>query len=436
MMAVPGSVFVGVAALCALVACCAAFPFPGDGIVDPGSHYQRFRRSEYPASDPYFQWWYFCAKDTVNGKYFAISYMYSESKNATTSGSFMQVALVDQASQTHFVRVHQMPLSAMHVDGDFNVTLSDPASGSLYTLKVADTKSHKLFLTGYMAANARTFFYDGSSPEYATQAIHFELELTRIYGWFGQPDFEEFTHELFPVIMWNTYTHNAYMEDGSFVQIGNDVKIPFGRQPGHRAYGDMNWGRTFPHSPTFDEKDKHYAWGWYDVVLPSETPGQDIAIIAGSGETWTGVPLLTVIGAFADLRLTDETHVGMRVLKTWNDTFDPLMLSNDEKVYNFDVARSNWVVITDSMGSASVPLNQIVTLETAHHKAVLEFDSKPADYNRLVFPYEDFVFSDFEGLGVHVVVSLFQRTGPSAPWKPTQSFTVENGGLEFGYRVL
>eukprot|EP00762_Andalucia_godoyi_P000949 ANDGO_03896.mRNA.1 hypothetical protein len=411
---------------------CSPIGFSGDGIVDPGSHYQRFRRAEYPASEPYFQWWYYCFKDMAANRYFAVSYMYSESSNKTTSGAFLQVAMVDRSSGDHFVRMHQLPLSSFEVSGDFNVSI-----GGQYSIFVPDTLSNVVRVRGAMRSTDKSYYYDGSIDAYQFVDITWDITLQRIYGWYGQPEFETYTHELFPVILWNTYTHNAWIADGSFVSFGSLARFAFAKDQGYRAYGDMNWGRTFPHPPSWDVKDHKYAWGWYDVMLPSVSGAEDVAIIAGVGETWTGFPLATVVGSFADIRLSDSVHVGLRCLTVWNTTEDPLMLSNDGKVYDFHVDRSNWTVFKDSFGTADIPLTQVVTLETAHYRAVLSFVSERDDYNRLVFPFEDFIFSDFEGLGVHVDVQVFTRPAPEmSSWTLAKNFSVENGGLEFGYHVV
>lgn len=51
-----------------------SWPFRDDGIVNPDSKYERFRRDEY--SDPFYQWWYFWVRDTETGDNWAITYMY------------------------------------------------------------------------------------------------------------------------------------------------------------------------------------------------------------------------------------------------------------------------------------------------------------------------------------------------------------------------
>lgn len=436
--------------------------FGPDGIVQPPAFYQRFRRSEYPRDKPYFQWWYFCLKDTALGRYAAITYAYSESSNSSTAGAFLGVAMVDSVTNSRFVRTHQMPLSAFRVlqSGDmgstaetlsFNVSVEDPASGSFYELSLADPTSTTIRIRGHMSGHAPLYFYDSSGPVdplTPRSPVVWDATIDRIYGWYGQSAFEEYTHEMFPVISWNTYSHNSAIRPGGFLSFGSAASptmLRFGDKPAtDRAYADMNWGRTFPSPPPFDPHDRSFAWGWYDVVLPAgpSSPGSsdndDIAIIAGIGECYTGAPLFTVVGSFADLRLSSalEPHIGIRSLTVWNNTLDPIMLSTDGTLRVFTVDRSQWTTITDSMGSADIPLVQVVTMETDHYQAILNFTSSVESYNRLLFPFENFIFSDFEALGVPVHVQINVRAEVDAPFQPAMSFEVSNGGLEFGYRVL
>jgi len=62
------------------------------------------------------------------------------------------------------------------------------------------------------------------------------------------------------------------------------------------------------------------------------------------------------------------------------------------------VVNSDWVNVTDEYGTASIPLTQTVTIVTSHTRVVLTFSSQWADYNRLIFPHQDVLFSDFEGM--------------------------------------
>lgn len=57
-------------------------------------------------------------------------------------------------------------------------------------------------------------------------------------------------------------------------------------------------------------------------------------------------------------------------------------------------------IFQDKFGEAKIPLQQSIYFETGHHQILMEFESTVDEYNRLLYPYQDFFFSDFEALGV------------------------------------
>ena len=106
--------------------------------------------------------------------------------------------------------------------------------------------------------------------------------------------------------------------------------------------------------------------------------------------------------SFADIRLGPANHVGMRRVYVL-DEFDALRkmvvdTTNDGKIVRFDVERLEWGPFQDRYGNATIPYRQVVRMETATHKVDLDFMSAPKHYLRLIFAYEDHVFSDFEGV--------------------------------------
>ena len=118
------------------------------------------------------------------------------------------------------------------------------------------------------------------------------------------------------------------------------------------------------------------------------------------------------MGKFADIRLDKDTHVGVRSIILSPESPEDaghtgLETTNDGYVKNFEVERDDWVEFVDTLGTAKIPLHQKVTIETEHYRTVMDFFSDIGDYNRLLFPHENYIFSDFEALGVdvHVVVA-------------------------------
>jgi hypothetical protein len=67
--------------------------------------------------------------------------------------------------------------------------------------------------------------------------------------------------------------------------------------------------------------------------------------------------------------------------------------SNDGDTILFNVERDNWTVFTEEIGSALIPLKQIVKMESYHYVIVMEFNSELTDYNRLLFPHEKYILA-------------------------------------------
>ena len=186
----------------------------------------------------------------------------------------------------------------------------------------------------------------------------------------------------------------------------DDTTYIIERNEDFRAYCDQNWGVNFPEGkPSID-----FPWGWYHVNAPNSDHSKDLSIIAGIGrhnlatalETGDNSNQLNIpgIGKFADIRLDSDTHIGVRSIimspNSVQDVWTPgFVTTNDGFVKIFKLERDNWVDYTDSLGSAKIPLNQKITIETKNYKTVMDFRSKIGEYNRLLFPHEDYIFSDF-----------------------------------------
>ena len=222
------------------------------------------------------------------------------------------------------------------------------------------------------------------------------------------------------------------------------ITYTFTRDSQYRAYADSNWGEDFPSG----EPAIEYPWGWYYAGLPSSAIENELSIIAGLGFHDAGFPFGTCQGQFADIRLNQSTHIGVRQNEIWGETSFSLMeTSSDGDLIAFDVDRSEWVSFTDEIGTALIPLRQIVTIVTTSYRVVLDYQSDLSNYNRLLFPHENYIFSDFEALGVNVHVTIHKHA-VTYPWwdifrtKPSFENQVElfnfwsdDGGLEYGYNL-
>jgi len=391
------------------------WPLRDDGIVNPSTHYQRFRKTEY--DDPFFQWWYFWIKDTKTDTHYALMYSYSSS-NFNTSGAYVAFCLVN-GSTFRGLKTSKYPHEDLAVLKQFDFRLPQHKP----TFLVTSIDDNTLHLQGKLTED-HTWVATGFDKQ---TVIEWDITYHRIYGWFGQPDFEIFD-EFDPVIMWNTYTHNSQVEGTITI---NGEKFILDKSERFRGYGDMNWGGQFPAPPTGDESDLAYAWGWYSACQTNPNPYEDICIIAGTGLTYTGAPFYNMLGQFADIRIGNSTHIGVRWIDVWEGSIlqTTLASTNDGKVTAFNVSRSHWVDFTDTFGTAKLPLTQTVHLKTTNYEVMMEFKSKPYEYNRILFPFKESVFSDFEALGATAKVSIWKEGTLIHTW------TNKNGGLEFGYQV-
>jgi hypothetical protein len=70
----------------------------------------------------------------------------------------------------------------------------------------------------------------------------------------------------------------------------------------------------------------------------------------------------------------------------------------------------------------------------------MDFQSNADNYNRLLFPHEDYIFSDFEALGVTCDVSIYDisyfwwdRLKVFPQYSLEYDFVTDDAGLEYGY---
>lgn len=215
-----------------------------------------------------------------------MTYAYSESTNTTTSGAFLMFVHFDSAGGVAGSRYIKLPLSAFSVKNDFDVTIGD-----IGHLQVID--DNHLHLTGHMSGP--NWYCSGPAIDCSGDII-WDFVLVRNYGWYGQSELEFGTH-YDPLISWNTYAHDCNVT-GYVTYVKQNKTWTLNPQTCKdkcRGYGDMNWGRSFPHPPKNDD-DLTYAWGWYSFVLPA-APGQpELSFIMGSGKTETvSTVLLTTI---------------------------------------------------------------------------------------------------------------------------------------------
>lgn len=397
-----------------------------DGVWNPPSHFQRYRGDEYPASKPFFQWWYFSLKDYETGDTLAFCYSMSRTvEHPANTGAYLLFARVGPGGRCHIY--YKYPLDAFVHANDFDIRIGDAFS---LTATEGDGGMLRLKLQGRMDRPGNAWVAEGIGKD---ATIAWDMEVTRIAGWYGQQDIEPAARAL-ATISWNTYAYDAEVHGTVSV---NDQEHRFSRAPRFRMYCDMNWGERFPshRSPAVNQIE--YPWGWYYTGVPAADPAKDVAIIAGAGRSHSTSRLLGVMNAkFASIYLRGErwsARLGHVQDKTPGKGPVALRTSPDGTCKAFTIERSAWITFTDAFGSAEIPMVQVVTIETSTWKVVMRFESQPGNYNRLLFPTDGYCFSDFEALGVHCTTTVHRKQGRS--WQLVETLHDECAGLEYGYKV-
>eukprot|EP01137_Pigoraptor_chileana_P018511 Opistho-2@78106 len=438
------------------------------GVEDPPAHYQRYRRELYPSNRAFFQWWYFWIRDEQTDTHWAFDYQAAvcgtgDTKDGPCAGDTADSAVIMfssvDASKGNLVKYERYPMdrfaSAAPSSASNSVDTSNPffvriatdddANTNETTFSIEAISDSEYRVRGHMrpSAVANVWHCDGCGGDSALE-ISWDLVIRRVRGWYGQDNIE-IPDRIVGIIQWNTYAHLSVV-DGTITIAGRDPIVLSSQGKRFRAYADMNWGVDFPHPPASAPASKAigYAWGWYYAGKASENPSDDISVIAGTGLTYEGITFGSMEGCFADIRLGDT--IGVNVHATRVTVWEGSVLEKSvgfasdgssvvgvlpAKLLRFEVDRSNWTDVTDAHGSASIPLRQIVTIESEAHLITMDFTSELRSYNRLLFPRQGYVFSDFEALGATAAVRIVDKTSGNT----LAEFTTNAGGLEYGYNI-
>jgi hypothetical protein len=437
-----------------------------DGLVNPEMYYMRYRLDEYDPSDPFFQWWYYTIKDLGDDVYFAFDLSQSICLNPAgnktdNTGTYIMFSMIDRAKGTQFHQYDRYSLDDMEVDnvtepGRDGLKIRAPREEVKYSIDFIDHDTYRV--VGEMAATEKwcalgTLDNVPIDPNRGVM-VRWDLTIHRLYGWYGQHDIEEVAKQL-KVISWNTYAHTC--EVGGWIEVNGERydfdpeatyydELTGAERPKYRAYCDMNWGANPPRG----EPAIKYPWGWYYVGLPGIDSNQEIGIIAGIGRADTNSPAGISEGQFADICLPHGERLGVRrfiALKLGPEGTGTVMADtasdsdgSRRDVLAFEVEHLEWGAYTDALGTAQIPYRQIVRIETKYKRVTLDFHSRPENYNRLLFPHQDYIFSDFEGLGATCQVRIEEKHYPlrrSSGIFPRYSiqyeFTSNDAGIQYGY---
>eukprot|EP00466_Bigelowiella_natans_P006383 jgi/Bigna1/135094/aug1.28_g9802 len=434
------------------------------GVQNPSAKFQRYRRADYNRTSTFYQWYYFYIQErggASDGSSLALAYSLSLTGGDENEGAYVYMGRVPKnpTDELSFFVAEKYPPEAWQLsededgaielkisyDGDGERSSAPSSSPSSFSLSI-DATGDNIRLIGKMADFKRRW----KTPGWVNVTLDWDFtDAIEKMNDFSKQGGEK----IVGIIQWNTHSHCSRVTGEAKIQqpqgtiSGGGSKEPIvffsnddPMSTKHRAYGDMNWGEHFPVGPKGSNDPKTYNWGWYYVGVASEDPAQELSFIAGVGTVFTGGLLGTGAGRFADFRFganesVDMIRVGATIKHAeprifWDGSSDNGKNNKGGGILAFDVERSQWSNFTDSMGSAMIPMRQILTARTEKHLVVMDFRSTMANYKRLVFPTRGMFFSDFEALGVEVHVTISRDGG-----KSNQTFVAYNGGLEFGYKV-
>eukprot|EP00026_Physarum_polycephalum_P012283 Phypoly_transcript_12576.p1 GENE.Phypoly_transcript_12576~~Phypoly_transcript_12576.p1 ORF type:complete len:357 (+),score=43.23 Phypoly_transcript_12576:62-1072(+) len=334
----------------------------------------------------------------------------------------MSVGFVDAKNRKRWTKEEVWPLSALNISNDFDLQITN-GNEVMYGLQVIDDNTYRLY--GKMNHTERTI--NDTIP--IDTVVSWDVTLNRINGWYGQQDIENWMKLAKGEINWNPYAHNSLVE--GYLSVGENITY-YTHSKRFRAYGDMNWGNKFPSGGDIKTAEQ-FPWGWYTVNVPNEDPSKDIAIVVGVGSLVNKDFLGHSWAAFGDFIIAGK-HIGARKVVIWNG-YNVMSTSSDGELSLFTNFPYDYENFTASNGlNYSVPLRQVVIMETSHYSIFLEFTATQEIINRLVFMNGNFYFSDFEALGckVSVVIDAIDELGNR---RNLYDFVSESGGLEYGYQT-
>jgi hypothetical protein len=409
------------------------YPLPGNGILNPPLRHQRYRLQEYDRHHAYYQWWYYYIQDFKANRHYAFAYGMttcresSPKENCQYDLTYVMFAMIDNNQTVRFQKYEVYPLANWQVTEEFHVRLYNTTveqallSGMHPLFELYPLDNNRYHLTGHMVHDSKNVWLSENIDPNAE--IVWDITLERVYGYYAQDIFEIPDEWFKGVIMWNTYAHNSLVHNGKISINGNIQYLDHNNDPTKvrfRAYGDGNWGQLMPDDKRHPE-DKNYAWGWYLTHIPNNNPSKDVSVIAGTGKTYTAFPFYTMEGKFADVRINSSLHIEFREVVVYGQK---LISCNDGKLLQFNVERTNWTTISDSFGSATIPMNQLTILESDNWLIRQDCRTVYGSYNRLLFPFKSSIFSDFEGLGVNCRLTI--------KYKVTQQVLIDQDGIQSG----
>lgn len=413
--------------------------FTNDGVWFPNTNWARYRISEYPEGEQFFQWWYFVVLDTQTDTYWAYCYYINKQPNNPELEAFYMIFSM-VSPQGNFLMYYKYPLSTIEFLGnDFEFNFA----GGKDTITPI---SNNVFRTsGCMDNPTQVWFLDqtagmtGISPD---TNISWDFTLNRIAGCMFENDLDilsAYEQE----ITWNTYSFDSTVNGN--VSIGNLTWNIDGNPNRYRAYADTDWGQNLIAS---GEPAIKYNWGFFYASKRDLTdPSRDISIVAGDALSSEAFGLtIDTSGCYAAAYNVLGRNICWKSIHTYPLGIDTVLVekcswgSSDDCFVDAHVTRGNWFTYHDVHGDAQVPGLQSLTLEGEYVKIVADFTTTSANINRLLAPYAGTIMSNFEAIGADCHVRIWQKTYQwydilhlCPQFTLVEDFVDSDAGLEYAY---
>jgi len=305
-------------------------------------------------------------------------------------------SLLFQGSKPECIASDGIPLEEAIISNDWDLSYSRDGE-LLYSQTVIDADTYQIFAK---------FPSDSMSFGGVEKRVDFNLTFHRVHGLYGFDDDAEERNTRECYMLSSLWGYNSEIE-GTINEGERHYEIT--RSSRYRGYAAGSWGCMFPTGVPAIQ----FPWSWLWLIIPGETPAQDIGMAWGYAAFQRGKLLGDVEGGFAAIGF-GQTILSARKMIIQNNTMLKMTLlgsSSDGYLVELAVQRLDWSTFTDMFGSVLIPLRQIFTLITKHHSIVVDVTTRPEQYFRAPVFLEGpnatvRVFSDFRAVGVksHVLI--------------------------------
>lgn len=305
--------------------------------------------------------------------------------------------------------VDEIPLDQVAVSKYADLSYDVPGEPARHTHRFVDDDT--VHMTAHYPADKTT----------DKQPMSWDFTLTRIHGVFTAEDNEAANDRTICGIGGSVhYGYNSLVK--GWIAF-NGQNHTFTHTNRFRAYGAGSWGCSLPRG---DPAIAH-PWAWLWLVVPGQTPAEDLSIEFGDGRVATQSAgsiygATGIVGGY----LPDGKMWDARNIYLWNKNHNDRGLlfqatGSDGGLSHLSIIQHDWANFTDELGTAAIPLRQVFTMETLEAKIVVDCRTTLDNFFRArinVFNPETGKktrFSDFRAVGVDANIKIYKKVRITAP---------------------